>query len=178
MVFGSLLKKDDTTKEKALGELLDWVNSHEQIEDAVVNCFTQLYPRLSFENSLRIRTSGHKILGLIAAKTRKGILKYLTGVAGSWLAGLYDGDKTVRNAAAESLRLAFTTDEKIGMVWRSYASNILEFCDGVVKGEKVETLSDERSSGRDEMEGKFARVMAGCTLAVGHLVCMANFPVE
>ncbi|KAJ6256285.1 E3 ubiquitin-protein ligase [Drechslerella dactyloides] len=170
VVFSNLLKRDDTTKEKAVAELLDWVTEQASIENAVVNCYVQLYPKLSFENTIRIRHLAHKVLGTIADKTRRAFRPYLPQVAGSWLAGLYDSDQSVSAAATDALRQVFTTDEKIALVWKTYQMAIMDFCSKVKANEQVNTLSDERNNSPDEMEAKFARVMKGITLAVAHLV--------
>ncbi|KAF3928547.1 hypothetical protein ABW21_db0206473 [Orbilia brochopaga] len=170
VVFSNLLKRDDTTKEKAVAELLDWTVEQPSIENAVVNCYVQLYPKLSFENTIRIRQLAHKVLGSIADKTRRAFVPYLPQVAGSWLAGLYDSDQSVAAAASDALRQVFTTDEKIALVWKTYQMAIMDFCGKVKANEQVTTLSDERNNSPDEMEGKFARVMKGVTLAVAHLV--------
>lgn len=39
VVFSNLLKRDDTTKEKALADLLDYVTEQATIENAIVNCY-------------------------------------------------------------------------------------------------------------------------------------------
>ncbi|KAF3935954.1 hypothetical protein ABW19_dt0203801 [Dactylella cylindrospora] len=170
VVFSNLLKRDDTTKEKALADLLDWVVEQSSIENAIVNCYVQLYPKLSFENTIRIRQLSHKVLGTIADKTRRAFVPYVPQVAGSWLAGLYDSDQSVAAAATEALRQVFTTDEKISLVWKTYQMAIMDFCGNVKANEHVNTLSDERNNSPDEMEAKFARVMKGVILAAAHLV--------
>ncbi|KAK6331525.1 hypothetical protein TWF730_004603 [Orbilia blumenaviensis] len=170
VVFSNLLKRDDTTKEKALADLLDYVTEQATIENAIVNCYVQLYPRLSFENTIRIRQLAHKVLGGIAEKTRRAFVPYLPQVAGSWLAGLYDSDQSVSAAATDALRQVFTTDEKIGLVWKTYQMAIMDFCGNVKAKEQVNSLSDERNNSPDEMEAKFARVMKGVTMAAAHLV--------
>ncbi|KAK6342555.1 hypothetical protein TWF718_007959 [Orbilia javanica] len=170
VVFSNLLKRDDTTKEKALADLLDYVTEQATIENAIVNCYVQLYPRLSFENTIRIRQLAHKVLGGIAEKTRRAFVPYLPQVAGSWLAGLYDSDQSVSAAATDALRQVFTTDEKIGLVWKTYQMAIMDFCGNVKAKEQVNSLSDERNNSPDEMEAKFARVMKGVIMAAAHLV--------
>ncbi|KAF3129728.1 hypothetical protein TWF594_010852 [Orbilia oligospora] len=170
VVFSNLLKRDDTTKEKALADLLDYVTEQATIENAIVNCYVQIYPRLSFENTIRIRQLAHKVLGGIAEKTRRAFVPYLPQVAGSWLAGLYDSDQSVSAAATDALRQVFTTDEKIGLVWKTYQMAIMDFCGNVKAKEQVNSLSDERNNSPDEMEAKFARVMKGVIMAAAHLV--------
>ncbi|KAF3210885.1 hypothetical protein TWF679_006672 [Orbilia oligospora] len=169
VVFSNLLKRDDTTKEKALADLLDYVTEQATIENAIVNCYVQIYPRLSFENTIRIRQLAHKVLGGIAEKTRRAFVPYLPQVAGSWLAGLYDSDQSVSAAATDALRQVFTTDEKIGLVWKTYQMAIMDFCGNVKAKEQVNSLSDERNNSPDEMEAKFARVMKGVIMAAAHL---------
>ncbi|KAK6527828.1 hypothetical protein TWF694_004804 [Orbilia ellipsospora] len=170
VVFSNLLKRDDTTKEKALADLLDWAIEQTSIENAIVYCYVQLYPKLSFENTIRIRQLAHKVLGSIADKTRRAFVPYLPQVTGSWLAGLYDSDQSVSAAATDALRQVFTTDEKISMVWKTYQMAIMDFCGNIKANEQVNTLSDERNNSQDEMETKFARVMKGVIMAAAHLV--------
>ncbi|EWC46127.1 hypothetical protein DRE_04701 [Drechslerella stenobrocha 248] len=170
VVFSNLLKRDDTTKEKALSELLDWITEQASIENAIVNCYVQLYPKLSFENTIRVRQLAHKVLGSIADKTRKAFVPFLPQAIGSWLAGLYDSDQSVSTAASDALRQVFTTDEKISLVWKTYQIAIMDFCGNIKTREQVNTLSDERNNSPDEMEARFSRVMRGVTLAVAHLV--------
>ncbi|KAF3925498.1 hypothetical protein AA313_de0204489 [Arthrobotrys entomopaga] len=179
VVFSNLLKRDDTTKEKALADLLDWVVEQTSIENAIVYCYVQLYPKLSFENTIRIRQLAHRVLGNVADKTRRAFVPYLPQVTGSWLAGLYDSDQSVSAAATDALRQVFTTDEKISMVWKTYQMAIMDFCGNVKANEQVNTLSDERNNSQDEMETKFARVMKGVTMAAAHLVsAMAKMGVR
>lgn len=93
-------------------------------------------------------------------------------VVGVWLAGLYDNDRATSRAARDALKAVFTTEEKVGNVWRHYHSTILLYCTDVILNESVNSLSDERQVSPDDAESKFARVIATCVLTVGHLICL------
>lgn len=97
-------------------------------------------------------------------------------VVGAWLAGLYDNDRATSRAARDALKLVFTTEEKVGNVWRHYHGAILEYCTNVITNESKESLSDERQVSPDDAESKFARVIATCVLTVGHLLCLYPSP--
>ncbi|KAG9890592.1 hypothetical protein KCU98_g15529, partial [Aureobasidium melanogenum] len=69
VAFKNLTKKDSTTKAKALEELQQYVSApDQQIEDAVLEAWVKLYPRLSIDSARRVRQLAHNVLGQIAVK--------------------------------------------------------------------------------------------------------------
>lgn len=89
-------------------------------------------------------------------------------VAGPWLAGTFDGDKTVSKAARESLKQVFSSDEKLKNVWKVYLPSILQYCSEVILKETANTLSDERTVSPDDAFAKHARVVASAIQVVRH----------
>ncbi|KAG9817375.1 hypothetical protein KCU98_g8392, partial [Aureobasidium melanogenum] len=69
VAFKNLTKKDSTTKAKALEELQQYVSApDQQIEEAVLEAWVKLYPRLSIDSARRVRQLAHNVLGQIAVK--------------------------------------------------------------------------------------------------------------
>ena len=91
-------------------------------------------------------------------------------VAPSWLAGLYDNDKSVSRAAEESFLLVFPSEEKRTNVWRAYSSYILEYSRSVIVKETVATLSDERAMSPDDASAKYSRVVGTALMLVKTLL--------
>lgn len=92
----------------------------------------------------------------------------MSDVAGPWLAGTFDGDRMVSNAAKESLKHVFQSDEKLKDVWRAYLGSILQYCSDAVLKETANTLSDERTVSPDDAFAKHARVVASAIHVVRH----------
>jgi hypothetical protein len=167
VAFKNLSKKDSITKGKALEDLQAILSSAEvEIEDAVLEAWTNIYPRTSIDNSRRVRQLAHSTQGQISLRSGKRIAKYIPKAIGAWLAGLYDNDKLVVKTAADALQQVFATPEKRQALWKAYQQPILEHCQTVFDKESAQTLSDERSVSPDEANAKYYRVV---TAAIGLL---------
>jgi hypothetical protein len=165
VAFKNLSKKDSVTKGKALEDLQALLSSEDsQVEDAVLEAWTSIYPRTSIDDSRRVRQLAHSTQGQICTRSGKRIAKYMPRAVGAWLAGLYDNDKLVAKAAGDALLQIFPTLEKRQAVWKAYQQPILEFCRGVFDNESSHTLSDERIVKKDEADAKYYRVV---TAAIG-----------
>lgn len=91
-------------------------------------------------------------------------------VASSWLAGLYDNDRSVTRSARESLKRVFTSEEKFKSLWRVYQSSIVGYAEDVVEKETVYTLSDERNTSPDDASAKYARVVGAAISMVATVI--------
>ena len=129
-----------------------------------------LYPRLSIDNALRVRQLAQQTLGIVAQLGATRFDIYLPQIVGCWLAGLYDGDKQVSQAAGESIRQVFTALDKIRQLWRTHQKAILDFWSNVILNEQSSTLSDVRSNTTADMEAKYGRIIVGGFMSVGHLI--------
>ncbi|KAI0186040.1 hypothetical protein EV127DRAFT_514722 [Xylaria flabelliformis] len=170
----NLQKKDATTKAKALEDLLAHVQAHpyEQdggVEDPILDVWVQLYPRVSIDNSRRVRELSHTVQFELMRSARKRMEKNVPKIVGPWLAGTFDRDKAVSRAAAEGLSSFLTTPEKVAQFWKRCQQQILDYADGAVK-ETSETLSDRRSTNSDDADAKYFRVLAGSLALVLNLL--------
>ncbi|KAK2739655.1 hypothetical protein FQN57_006487 [Myotisia sp. PD_48] len=162
VAFKNLLKRDSTTKARALEELLEYVigSGDSQLEDGFLEAWTSIYPRTSIETSRRVRQLAHTLHGQIVTTAGKRIARYVSPTIGVWLAGLYESDNLVRKAAQDSLVTAFPTPEKQQGIWVAFQSAILEFAIDAILQQSPETLSDERTVRPDDAEAKYVRVVA------------------
>ncbi|KAI9736642.1 MAG: hypothetical protein M1834_000846 [Cirrosporium novae-zelandiae] len=161
--FKNLLKKAGTTKEKAAEELLEHFTKPNgevrEVEEAILEAWVKIYPRLSIDGSRRVRQLTHTLQGKIALSCGKRIARHMPMIVGAWLAGLYDPERLVTKAAQESLWTVFETEKKREGVWKAFHKPILEYVENIILRESVQTLSDERSISPDEAEAKYARVI-------------------
>ncbi|CAK7214601.1 hypothetical protein SBRCBS47491_002201 [Sporothrix bragantina] len=161
--FKNLVKKDSTTKARALEELVAHAQAHPfsqggGVEDGVLDAWVQCYPRLSIDDARRVRELAHTLQLALMQSARKRMERHLPKVAGPWLAGTYDRDRAVAKAAADGLASFLTTDDKTTMFWKRLQPQILEYATAALQ-ETPTTLSDMRSSTQDEADLKYYRVL-------------------
>ncbi|KAK5169052.1 uncharacterized protein LTR77_006361 [Saxophila tyrrhenica] len=177
VAFKNLSKRDGTTKAKALEDLQSSVSPADAlIPDTSLDLWAKLFPRLSIDNTRRVRQLSHSLNGLICSKAGKRTVKHMPRIAGPWLAGTFDNDRTVARAASEALTLVFPTTEKVQGVWKAFQRSILEYCRDATLKETVGTLSDERTVGADDANATYARVVATSLSVIGSL--MAELQLE
>ncbi|UJO21556.1 E3 ubiquitin-protein ligase listerin [Fulvia fulva] len=171
VAFKNLSKKDNTTKAKALEDLQSFlITSDREVEDAIVEAWVRLFPRLSIDNARRVRQLAHQLNGQLCAKCGKRIAKHLPRLAGPWLAGTFDADRMSAKAAQDALSAVFSTPEKVQGLRKTFHEPIIEYCRDALLNETVHTLSDERSVSSDDAATTFARVAAGSIAVVASLL--------
>lgn len=170
----NVLKKDSTTKAKALEELLAFVQDHPfekdgGVEEAVLDVWVQMYPRTSIDNARRVRELSHNLQFELMKSARKRMERHIPTIVGAWLAGLYDRDRAVARAANDGLASFLNTPEKVLGLWKKCQSQILDYAIEAVQ-ETQDTLSDERSTTKEDAEAKYYRVItASLSLVLGLL---------
>ncbi|KAI4715873.1 hypothetical protein E4T48_07944 [Aureobasidium sp. EXF-10727] len=171
VAFKNLTKKDSTTKAKALEELLQYVSApDQQIEEPVLEAWVKLYPRLSIDSARRVRQLAHNVLGQIALKSGKRMVKHMSRIAGPWLAGAQDSDRAAARAAQDALKLVFNTPEKLQNLGKAFQQPILEHCRDALLNETVQTLSDERSVSPADALATYSRVVATSIAVISNLL--------
>ncbi|KAK8106430.1 uncharacterized protein PG998_003103 [Apiospora kogelbergensis] len=172
--FKNLLKKDATTKSKALEELVSFVEAHPYerdggVEEAVLDVWVQMYPRISIDNSRRVRELSHTLQLELVRSARKRMERRIPKIVGTWLAGTFDRDRGVARVATDGLASFLTTPEKVLQFWRKCQTQILEYASDAII-ETIDTLSDERSTNADDAEAKYYRVLGGSLALVLNLL--------
>ncbi|KAI5921448.1 hypothetical protein F4810DRAFT_678132 [Camillea tinctor] len=170
----NLQKKDATTKAKALEELVAYVQAHPHEQDGgteepILEAWVQLYPRISIDNSRRVRELSHALQFELMKSARKRMEKRIPKIVGSWLAGTFDRDRAVSRAATEGLASFLTTPEKVAQFWKRCQPQIVDYASEAIK-ETVDTLSDQRSTSADDAEAKYHRVLSGGLVLVLNLL--------
>ncbi|KAJ9150916.1 E3 ubiquitin-protein ligase listerin [Pleurostoma richardsiae] len=170
----NLLKKDSTTKAKALEDLLAYTQAHPferegGVEEPVLEAWVQLYPRISIDNSRRVRELAHALQLELVKSARKRMEKRIPRVVGAWLAGTFDKDRVASRAASDGLSSFLNTEEKTTLFWKKCHAQILEYATEAIQ-ETPDTLSDERSTTADDAEAKYYRVVgSSLSLVLGLL---------
>ncbi|CAD0053196.1 unnamed protein product [Aureobasidium pullulans] len=163
VAFKNLTKKDSTTKAKALEELQAYVSAPEQqIEEAVLEAWVH--------SARRVRQLAHNVLGQIAAKSGKRMVKHMSRIAGPWLAGAQDSDRAAARAAQDALKQVFNTPEKLQNLGKAFQQPILEHCRDALLNETVQTLSDERSVSSADAQATYSRVVATSIAVISNLL--------
>lgn len=176
--FKNLSKKDGTTKSKALEDLRAYVQAHpyEQgggTEEAVLEAWVKFYPRISIDNSRRVRELSHNLQYELLKSTRKRMEKFIPKIVGSWLAGTYDRDRAVSRAALDGVKSFLDTDSKVTVFWKRCQAQILEYAQEAIN-ETPQTLSDERTMSSDDVQAKYFRVVGSSISLVFNLLVKLN----
>ena len=95
---------------------------------------------------------------------KKRLAKKLPEFVGPWLAGTFDRDKRVARAASDALAAFLQTKEKEEAFWKAVQSHALEFAIEAIK-KTPDTLSDERSTTKQDADAKYYRVV-GASLSL------------
>ncbi|GMF61920.1 unnamed protein product [[Candida] boidinii] len=150
LIFKSLLKRDEVTREKAIVELLNFIetdsNKLEIINDELlIISWVQLYAKLSIDNSKKIRSTSHQIQSKFVVLLGKKYLKSLRDTIGIWLNGCFDNDRNNSRVCIQSLQSAFNDNtEKINNLWEVFAYQIINYSSQIIRFESKDSLSDER----------------------------------
>ena len=129
----------------------------------------QLYARTSIDSSRRVRELSHTLQFELMKSARKRMERRVPKIVGAWLAGLYDRDRVVARAANAGLSSFLTTPEKVVIFWTRCQSQILDYANDAIH-ETQDTLSDERSTTKEDAEAKYFRVVtASLSLVLGLL---------
>ncbi|GME71652.1 unnamed protein product [[Candida] boidinii] len=165
LIFKSLLKRDEVTREKAIVELLNFIetdsNKSEIINDELlIISWVQLYAKLSIDNSKKIRSTSHQIQSKFVVLLGKKYLKSLRDTIGIWLNGCFDNDRNNSRICIQSLQSAFNDNtEKINNLWEVFAYQIINYSSQIIRFESKDSLSDERIVNKEEAETKFNRIL-------------------
>ncbi|KAB8345877.1 hypothetical protein FH972_022932 [Carpinus fangiana] len=172
--FKNLSKKDSTTKAKALEELQSWItakhNAGEPVENAFLDAWVKVYPRISIDVSRRVRQLAHTVHGQTCISAGKRVARHMPAVVGAWLAGLHDSDKVVARAAQDAFQQVFSSPEKQANLSKIYQSSIVSFARDAVLKESPSSLSDERTTSKEDSEAKYNRVISGNIFVINDLL--------
>lgn len=171
VIFKGLLKNSSVTKEKALAELQQIVNSRPDIVDSELHQqWVLIYSKLAIDISVAVRTLAHRCQGAICKILGKKAQKDLNDVLGPWLCGLYDPAAAVSRSAQDALQAVFATPEKRSMLWKIYRKDLLNFINDAIVVESAMSLYDERYVSKSEAELSYHRVVYTAIKALTNLL--------
>jgi len=128
-----------------------------------------LYARVSIDNSRTVRESSHTLLLELLKSAQKRMEKRIPSIVGPWLAGTFDKDRGVARAASSGLSLFLDTKEKEAKFWTRCRAQILKYATDAML-ETPDTLSDERSSTKEESMAKYYRVVGESLSLIHNLI--------
>lgn len=175
IIFKSLLKKDETTKEKALNELMRIIDSPNLklclFQDPIFSlCWSQIYAKLITNESKIIRSLSHEFTTILIKLLNKRVSKFLKDFVPLLLSGVYDTDLSVSKGCLDNISKCFNGDSsKIHSLWTVFSVQILNYIREVVIVESEETLSDKNTS-KDNSKIKYNRVIVGTIYMLIHLI--------
>ncbi|AMD18701.1 HBL201Wp [Eremothecium sinecaudum] len=184
LIFKSLLKRDDTTKEKALAELLQLIENpstdkHVLKDDILCLCWSQMYAKMVVNDLKSIRSAAHQITTRLIKLLKKDGTRYLKDFIPLLLSGLYDIDISVSRSTSANLLDCFNDDvSKIQALWKLFPEQILNYVREVIVVESEGTLSDERYVAKKDAELRYIRVVTGSILLLIHLLKACREGVE
>jgi hypothetical protein len=129
----------------------------------------ELYPRLSIDDSARVRELSHQLLFHLLNAAKKRMAKKLPSFVGPWIAGTFDRDKRVLRVASDALASFLQTKEKEDAFWKAVQARVLEFATEAIN-ETPDTLSDERSTTKQDSDAKYFRVVGASLSLAQNLV--------
>lgn len=176
LIFKSLLKRDETTKERACADLLKLLNDYKSNEyifdnDIFSLCWSQVYAKLLMSESKIIRSQSHQITTTLIRVLNKRISKFLKDLIPLVLMGTCDTDASVTKSTKLYLSEAFNHNpKKIHTLWTAFHEQILNLVKEAIVIENEGTLSDERYVNKENSILRYHRVMTSAILLLNNLV--------
>lgn len=181
IIFKSLLKKDSTTKEKALTDFQklfeDELYADDLKQEDLIKAWIQMYAKLAFDNSKNVRLLSHKLQALLLNHIGgKHFSKYLKSSLPIWLLGLFDGEKVVTNQVYDGLYQSFQQDDdKVDKkIWGVFCNEILNFIVVSLTLESKDSLSDKRNTKDSDITYKYERVLNGGMMLLNKIITLIN----
>lgn len=172
VVFKNLLKRDASTREKAISELLTQLQSETPapFDKPTYYAWVQLYAKLSIDISRVVRDKAHRCQGHVCRILGPQSVPHLGDVICPWLLGTVDSDRQVAMAAMQSLDVAFPDNDKKGKFLKAFRKNCVTTLVESLRTETKDSLSDDRFVTKEEAGAKFCRFRACGIALLGNLL--------
>ncbi|CAJ0834646.1 6412_t:CDS:10, partial [Entrophospora sp. SA101] len=144
IILKRLSKRDSTTKLKALDDLESYLKNKIEKDDVFVS--------------------------IMDAWKLAPVLKEIIGV---WIISMFDQSKDVARIANESFEAAFSPEKRIEVLIFCQ-SEIINFIKEIIIYKTPETLSDPRFTSKEDMNSKYARVLASSYYVLANLIEKLN----
>ncbi|AGO10398.1 AaceriABL058Cp [[Ashbya] aceris (nom. inval.)] len=175
LTLKSLLKRDDTTKERALNDVLEIIADQtraEQLKDDIFClCWSQIYAKLVTNGSKSIRAGAHEFTARLIRLLHKSGAKFLKDWVPLLLVGCYDTDMSVASSAKTALLQCFNnSEEKVAALWKVFYKQILACAEQILVMENEGSISDERYVSREDADLRYSRLAASGVLLLVQLL--------
>uniref|UniRef100_A0A182S985 E3 ubiquitin-protein ligase listerin n=1 Tax=Anopheles maculatus TaxID=74869 RepID=A0A182S985_9DIPT len=176
IVLRKMLKKDPTTKKKALVEFTELMNTLElDVVKAVLPFWPRLFVNLSTDAEHRVREATQQAQAAIVSRAGKEIAPFLKQLAPAWISSQYDTYGPAASAALNSFNSAFPPG-KVSDVFVFCENEILEYYTKNLTVHTAITLSNPKSHTPEECENKYQRVLISSLR--GYALYLSRIPPE
>uniref|UniRef100_A0A182LWT0 E3 ubiquitin-protein ligase listerin n=1 Tax=Anopheles culicifacies TaxID=139723 RepID=A0A182LWT0_9DIPT len=176
IVLRKMLKKDPTTKKKALLEFTELMNSVElEVVKAVLPFWPRLFVNLSTDAEHRVREASQQAQAAIVTRAGKEIAPFLKQLAPAWISSQYDTYGPAASTALNSFNSAFPPG-KVNDVFVFCENEILEYYTKNLTVHTAITLSNPKSHTPEECENKYQRVLISSLR--GYALYLSKLPTE
>lgn len=182
IIFKSLLKRDNITKEKALNELLSLVKDDTKYsifyDDIVVLSWCQMYAKLISSDSKIIRSQSHHFTSMLISRLKKSAAKFLKEMVPLMLSGIYDYDIAVSKSCNDYLLECFGSSEKVDSLWNLFSTETLNFIKEVILVESPTTISEEKYSSKQNVELRYNQLLLSSIRVLTKLISTVDISSE
>ncbi|CAN8018047.1 unnamed protein product [Ixodes persulcatus] len=157
IVMRKLTKRDQTTRLKALQELLDLVKEKDtELVKGALPFWPRLYNKLALDNDRRVREATHRVHEQICLRVKKGLAPFTKTLVGAWVTSLNDPFAPSASAARAAFEAAFPS-EKQGQVFSFFSQELFSYMSDVILQQSPESVPDSKDLSKDEQESKYYR---------------------
>ncbi|XP_041773916.1 E3 ubiquitin-protein ligase listerin [Anopheles merus] len=176
IVLRKMLKKDPTTKTKALLEFTELMNGADlEVVKAVLPFWPRLFVNLSTDAEHRVRETTQQAQAAIVRRAGKKIAPFLKQLAPAWISSQYDTYAPAASTALQSFSSAFPPG-KVSEVFVFCEQEILDYYTKNLTIHTAITLSNPKSHTPEECENKYQRVLISSLR--GYALYLSRIPPE
>jgi E3 ubiquitin-protein ligase listerin len=153
------MKKDPTTKIKALKELIELTNQSDiEMVRAALPYFPKIYNQLSTDIDGRVRETCQFALTAMINKVGKNLAIILKQIFGSWICSMYDTHPTAASIASNIFNKTFTS-QKVSDVFIHCEVELLDFFYKNLNVHSTQTICNPKTYTEEEREAKYSRLL-------------------
>uniref|UniRef100_A0A2M4A8L3 E3 ubiquitin-protein ligase listerin n=1 Tax=Anopheles triannulatus TaxID=58253 RepID=A0A2M4A8L3_9DIPT len=176
IVLRKMLKKDPTTKTKALLEFTELIgNAEVEVVKAVLPFWPRIYVNLATDAEHRVRETAQQAQAAIVTRAGKNIAPFLRQLAPAWISSQYDSYAPAASSALQSFNRAFPPG-KVNEVFVFCENEILDYYLKNLTIHTAITLSNPKSHTPEECENKYQRVLISSLR--GYALYLSKIPQE
>lgn len=170
MVLRKLSKKDATTKVKALQEFSSLCKEKdEESVKAVLPFWPRIYNKMAIDIDHRVREMTQTAMNTLVLRMRKNLAPHLKSLMGAWLLSQCDTYPTVASAAQQAFLTAFPPVKQVDALVFCKQESAEFLIDNILR-QTPTSLSDPKTTEKEDMENKYNRVITSSLLAIRKLL--------